>query len=119
MVLASEENRITLAWDANTESNLAGYNVYVGRSPGGPYELIGTNDADNIEFTWYDLLDNLDYYFVVTAFNDEELESGYSNEICGYTDENHEQGIACEADYYTDEPVSGSGGRGCFINTIN
>lgn len=115
LVSASESNRITLAWDANTETNLAGYNIYVSLSPGGPYELIGTNEADNTEFTWYGLPDNLDHYFVVTAFNTEGLESDYSNEVCGYTDENHTYGIACEDDYYANK----DGGRGCFIGTIN
>ena len=116
--MATGTNRITLAWDANTEVNLAGYNIYVSLNPGGPYDIIGTNGADDTEFTWYELPDNLDRYFVVTAFNDEGLESGYSNEVCGYSDENHDYGIDCEDNFYTDDDSNGSDGRGCFINTI-
>ena len=118
VVMAIDPNGLALKWDANVESNLAGYNIYVSLTPGGPYNLIGTNEADNTEFMWYELPDNLDHYFVVTAFNDEGLESGYSNEVCGYSDENHDYGIACEDDFYTDDDNNGSDDKGCFINTI-
>ena len=85
---------ITLGWDGNTETNLAGYKVYYGQSQGGPYngsgssdgaspiivQLAGLSNPNSPEITVRNLPDGV-YYFVVTAFNTEGLESGYSNEV--------------------------------------
>jgi hypothetical protein len=83
---------VTLAWDANTEENLAGYKVHYGRASGN-YDGAGSGSepspitvplsslvASSPEFTVRDLPDGT-YYFVVTAFNTDGLESGYSNEV--------------------------------------
>ena len=94
---------VTLQWDANAESNLAGYKVYykMGSSGGGilaNYNGTGASDGDSpidmplsldenpdsniVEFTVTGLTDGQTYYFVVTAYNDDipPLESGPSNE---------------------------------------
>jgi hypothetical protein len=84
---------VTLAWDANRETDLAGYKIYYGTVQGGPYDGSGSsdggspitvplNDLSNLvspEFTVHGLPDAT-YYFVVTAYNGEGFESGYSNE---------------------------------------
>ena len=84
---------ITLAWDANTEPNLAGYKVYYGTAQGGPYKGSGSPDGAspvivplsslqnpaNPEYTVHGLPEST-YYFVATAYNGEGLESRYSNE---------------------------------------
>jgi hypothetical protein len=84
---------VTLAWAANTESDLAGYKVYYGQNPGGPYNGSGSSDGaspitvplssllnrSNPEVTVHGLPSGT-YYFVVTAYNTNGLESGYSNE---------------------------------------
>ena len=85
--LASE---VGLAWDANTETNLAGYKVYYNtRGPGAPYDGTGQAEGDSpidvgnvIEFYFrtIDLKAN-NYWFVVTAYNTDGFESGYSNEV--------------------------------------
>ncbi|MCG2776535.1 MAG: hypothetical protein L6406_12725, partial [Desulfobacterales bacterium] len=80
---------ITLAWDANTEPNLAGYKVYYDTDcSGAPYNGAGAAEDDSpidvgnvTEFTLHGLSDDDVYFFVVTAYNDEGLESGYSNEV--------------------------------------
>lgn len=80
---------ITLAWDANTEPNLAGYKVYYDSDGSGePYGGIGATEGDSpidvgnvTEFTLYGLLDGEVHFFAVTAYNDEGLESDYSNEV--------------------------------------
>ena len=118
-----EAAEITLGWDANTEKSVVGYNILVSiDQPGGPYNWIGTNDdINNTEFTWYDILPDNNYYFVVTAFSDADEESGYSNEVCAYVNSNEEYAIEC-GNYYEDEDESedssSGGGDGCFINTI-
>jgi hypothetical protein len=90
LVISSSANAkdVTLAWDPNSESDLAGYKLYykMGTS-GAPYDgvdsLQGASpiDVGNVTtFTVSGLSDSEDYYFVVTAYNTEGLESGYSNE---------------------------------------
>jgi hypothetical protein len=69
---------VTLAWNPNSESDLAGYKIYYGTAPrvyGSPI-IIGTQ-------TTYTLtgLPVGTYYFAVTAYNTSGLESGYSNEV--------------------------------------
>ena len=80
---------ITLAWDANTEPNLAGYKVYYDSNGSGePYGGTGATEGDSpvdvgnvTEFILHGLLDGEVHFFAVTAYNDEGLESGYSNEV--------------------------------------
>jgi hypothetical protein len=87
---------VTLQWDANTESNLAGYKVYYDTDPDPPYAGIGALEGNSpievypdydenpdpniVEYTIHDL-PNETCYFAVTAFNTDQLESGFSNEI--------------------------------------
>jgi hypothetical protein len=69
---------VTLAWDANTEADLAGYKIYFGtasRSYGAPI-VIGTQTTYTITG-----LASGTYYFAVTAYNTAGLESSFSNEV--------------------------------------
>lgn len=82
LAVASFASDITLAWDANTESNLAGYKLYYSTTAaGGPYTT--TVDVGNVlEYTFEGLdLDANDYWFVATAYSIEGFESDYSNEV--------------------------------------
>ena len=110
------DKRIGLEWEANTEINLAGYNIYVSYDTGGPYELIDTVGKNTTEFWWYGIFPGYDHYFVITAFNDEAVESDHSNEVCGYIDSDKDYGIECGAVYPEDDDGSSSGG--CFINSL-
>ncbi len=69
---------VVLAWDPNTESDLAGYKIYYGNSSGvySTVVTIGTQTTYTISG-----LAPGTYYFAVTAFNTSGLESGYSNEV--------------------------------------
>ena len=94
---------VTLQWDANKETDLAGYKVYyrAGTSGSGVlenYDGIGANEGDSpiemllaqdensdpdiVEFTVSNLPNGLTYFFVVTAYDNEvpSNESGPSNE---------------------------------------
>jgi hypothetical protein len=115
----SSAAEVTLAWDANTEPDLMGYKIYYDTSAGGPYDgtdaeqgispiiLFRKNldDPSNPKFTLTGLSDNEDYYFTLTAFDNGNLESGYSNE-------------ASTAGGNSGGGSRGSGGGGCFIVTL-
>jgi hypothetical protein len=69
---------VTLQWDPNTETDLAGYKVYYGaasRSYSAPI-TIGLQSSYTVSG-----LASGTYYFAVTAFNRDGLESAFSNEV--------------------------------------
>ncbi len=69
---------VKLAWDANTEPDLAGYKVYYGQSS----RTYGVpTDVGNATSTTVSGLAPGTYYFAVTAYDAAGLESGYSNEV--------------------------------------
>ena len=67
----------TLIWNANTETNLAGYNVYTGMVSRA-YVLAGVTTLTNFPFP---SLGPGITYFAVTAFDLEGLETDYSDEV--------------------------------------
>jgi type IV pilus assembly protein PilY1 len=77
--------QIKLAWDANSESDLAGYKVYYGTSS---KSYAGTVDVGNItSHTLTGLTQGQTYYVAVTAYNSSGSESGYSSEVSGVATE--------------------------------
>ena len=85
---AAQGAEVTLAWDPNDEPDLTGYNVYVNQvGPGPPYYQFNTVslaeiEPDNPLYTATGLKEESYYCFVVTAYDSEGFESGYSNEVC-------------------------------------
>ena len=86
----------TLAWSANTEPDLDGYYIYYKTgSSGAPYNGTGAEqgnspikitlaelpDPANPEYTIQGVSDTETSFFVVTAYDTEGNESGYSNEV--------------------------------------
>lgn len=80
---------VTLAWDKNADGITAGYNVYRGTTPGGPYTKINLNlIPEPTDQTTPQYIDStipagsaLTYYYVVRAANSGGTESANSNEI--------------------------------------
>ncbi len=73
---------VTLAWDANTESDLAGYKLYYGDMPRAQEDYsqsvtIGNKDAS----TWELSLEPGVYYFAITAYDSSGNESAPSTEL--------------------------------------
>jgi hypothetical protein len=100
---------VTLGWDPTSESDLNGYVLYLSIGQKNDYAventiLLDTIEADRPRVTVADLDADTRYYFVVTAFNADGFESGYSNELCV------ENGKPCSGD--------GSPGMGCFSDSV-
>jgi hypothetical protein len=81
--------QVTLTWDPNSESDLAGYKIYYGTASGN-YQW--KTDVGNVTIYTQSGLDiGGTYYFAATAYNTQGLESGFSNEVvytapsCTYT----------------------------------
>ncbi len=87
---------VTLAWTGNAESDLAGYYIYYKNgTSGAPYNGTGVDEGDspikiplgdfvdpaNPEFTLHGLSDTETSYLVLTAYDTEDNESGFSNEV--------------------------------------
>jgi len=87
---------VTLQWDPNTESDLAGYKIYYDTNSGAPYEgnasdqgespivvaIEDLSDENQPQYTITGLEGSRDYFFAVTAYDNEtpSLESAYSDE---------------------------------------
>jgi len=69
---------VTLSWNQNDEEDLSGYRVYYGLTSG-QYDFI--EEANSDTFLTLSSLENVKYYFVVTAYDLAGNESDYSEEI--------------------------------------
>jgi hypothetical protein len=70
---------VTLAWDPNTESDLAGYKIHHGTASGSYSVHIDVNKATT--YTVTGLTAGQTYYFAATAYDSSGNESGYSNSV--------------------------------------
>jgi hypothetical protein len=68
-----------LVWDANSESNLAGYKVHRGVASG--VYTVSVDVGNVTEYPLVGLDPLLTYYYAVTAYNTNAQTSGYSNEV--------------------------------------
>lgn len=68
---------VTLAWSPNPEQNIAGYIVYYGRASNNYSRLVTVTDTT----ARIGVRGNKTYYFAVTAFNTDGLESDLSEEV--------------------------------------
>ncbi len=73
--------QIQIAWDPNTESDLAGYKVYYGTSSRNYGSPIDVGNVTTYAIT--NLVAGQVYYIAVTAYNTANYESDYSNEVSG------------------------------------
>ena len=79
----SATSTATLAWDASTAPNLAGYRFYYGTAPRSYRQPLGQgiNVGIAMSYTVTGLSSGVTYYFAVTAFDRSGNESGYSTEV--------------------------------------
>ncbi len=70
---------VTLAWDPNTETDLAGYRIHYGSASRNYDQAMEV--GDNTSCTVSGLVEGRTYYFAATAVNREDIESDFSNEV--------------------------------------
>jgi hypothetical protein len=70
---------VTLAWDPNSETDLAGYRIHWGTATGTYTQHVDVGNV--VQYTVKNLTLGTTYFFAATAYNASGLESGYSNEI--------------------------------------
>ncbi len=72
---------IDLSWNANTETDLAGYNVYRSPNRGGPYAKITPGPVAGVNHRDADAPAGVICYYVITAFDRAGNESERSSEV--------------------------------------
>lgn len=78
---ATTAGTATLAWNAGTDSDLAGYKVYRGTASGTYGAPLTTLPKTTTSFTATGLQNGTTYFFVITAYDSAGNESTYSNEV--------------------------------------
>jgi len=76
----SQGHSVDLSWNASTSQNVIGYNIYRGNTSGGPYRKINSVLDPSTVYTDTSVTDGNTYYYVTTAVNSDNEESGYSNQ---------------------------------------
>jgi len=134
---ALQAGQVQLAWDPNTEGDLAGYKLYYdGDSDSEMYRGTGATEGDspvviNVEdladagspaFTLTGLEAGQYYYFALTAFNTEGVESDFSDEVGALVEVGGDLNKTVDSSPETASESSGgsgsSGGTDCFISGL-
>jgi hypothetical protein len=76
---------VSLAWDPNTDPGLAGYKLYYGTQSRNYTTSIDA--GSQISYAALGLQAGTTYYFAVTAYDNQGVESDYSNEVIHYVPE--------------------------------
>lgn len=75
----ADARELKLAWDPNSESDLAGYKLYYGQKSASYTASVDVGKRTS--YTLSGLDDAKTYYLALTAYNTSRVESGYSNEV--------------------------------------
>ncbi|MBZ5723258.1 MAG: choice-of-anchor D domain-containing protein [Acidobacteriia bacterium] len=77
--VAPPQHSVALSWSET--SAVVGYNVYRGKTSGGPYSLINSALDPSTTYTDGTVSGGQTYYYVTTAVDGSGIESGYSNQV--------------------------------------
>jgi VCBS repeat-containing protein len=91
---------VTLAWDANSEPDIAGYKICYGLQSGSYSHTVDVGNYTSC------VISNLDegqtYYFAAKAYNTAGYESGYSNEVSAHMEDAQADDTDTDGDGLTD-----------------
>ncbi|NIQ37675.1 MAG: hypothetical protein GTN81_03695 [Proteobacteria bacterium] len=79
LITPAEAAYLDLAWDPNTEPDLAGYRIYYGTASGQYTDFVDVGDTTTYRLG--SLQDGVTYYLAATAHDTSGNESDYSNEV--------------------------------------
>ncbi|MFQ6106193.1 MAG: choice-of-anchor V domain-containing protein [Thermoplasmata archaeon] len=82
---ADEAGTLDIQWTANTEDDLAGYDLYRSDSEDGTYTKVNAALITGATFTDTGLEDSTTYWYKLKAVDDEGLESAFSSPASGTT----------------------------------
>ena len=80
-MLLGQPLSVQLEWDANPEPDIDGYNVYRSVQSGYAYVRLNAVLVTTTAYTDTTIVAGQTYYYVCTAVNASDLESGFSNEV--------------------------------------
>jgi hypothetical protein len=106
--------QIRLAWDPNTESDLAGYRVYFGTSSRNYGPPINVQNVTVYALTG--LTKGQTYYVAVTAYDSSGNESGLSNEVSGVAAQPDQMLVDYDGDGETDISIYRASSGEWWIN---
>jgi hypothetical protein len=86
LVAAAANNMVSLDWNDNSETYLAGYNIYRSQTSGSGYKKINSSLLVDSNYVDNDVDNFTTYYYVVTAVDTNNNDSGYSNEASATPD---------------------------------
>jgi hypothetical protein len=72
---------VILSWAPSASVTVMGYDVYRGTTAGGPYTLLNSTPVSATTFTDTSGVVGQTYYYVVTAVDSSDVQSGYSNAV--------------------------------------
>lgn len=70
---------VHLSWNPSNSTSVAGYKIHYGRSSGSYTSVVDTGNATSATVGGF--IPGRTYYFVMTAYSETGVESGYSNEV--------------------------------------
>lgn len=79
LVMQAHSETVSLAWNASPDTNVVGYSVYYGYKTGDYSTNVNVGQETN--WTFLQLTKGSNYFFVVTAYNMDGVESLPSNEV--------------------------------------
>lgn len=77
--VADDSYSVVMSWNHNSDPAIAGYRIYYGTASGNYSQNITLGNTTSV--TIMGLTGGITYYFAVTAYNIEGLESAFSDEI--------------------------------------
>ena len=80
-VSATTASSVALSWNPNTETDLAGYNIYQGTSSGNYATPVATITSPTTSYTATGLQTGTTYFFAIKAYDIAGNESLFSNEV--------------------------------------
>ena len=78
---APVQHSVSLSWSPSSSANVIGYNIYRSGVSGGPYAKINSSLDSATTDTDLAVVSGQTYYYVVTAVNSSNVESGYSGQV--------------------------------------